>query len=794
MAGAVKVNTPPQVLGGNGQPIPGAPTLDTTGNIIAGTGIQSNGSYQGSSTSTKTSYGSGNIPSGSIYGKDGSITAPDGTVIQKATGGVDTTGKSGSSSSADTTLPRVTPTPETIGTKADYSGTAPNQDNPPIPPAPTEDQTYQKLLDQSSGLIKSTTDIYNKELQDAQLKTSAVEAASGLGGSSTAIGMDEATAAPILQKRTQDLSAIYDSIQKNAQTLNQQQFSNTETLKQDQIQATATAKANATDAVKAMAANHLDWANYKQTNPDNYNALVKSLGGDPNYADALFASSIPPQNVQQSWVSGSTFNQLTTDPVTGKPSIQSYDLGVKIPQNWTADKIGTNAVIYHGPNWDPTDPSTYQTFAVDPSTGLPTTQTGGLPNSTGPAPVSDLTTAISNVESGGSYTSKGPILKDGQYAGQQALGKYQIVPGAWFDQIGLDPNNPDDIQTFLESPQMQDQLENTILTQLNAQYPGNQGKAIAAYFGGSAAADAYGTPKGDTMTDGNMSVNEYVKKVQSGLPQNISPADATAKSYADGIMNGTITSLASVPKAYKDKVANLLDKTNGSSYTPLAGSRYTMESNRIVSNYTQLPAYQLTAGGQLYLGRINAALKSPGSVSDQDLLDSLTKLNTGGNAISDAQVKLITDGQSFADSASVWGNKLKNGGVLSDNQRDQIHTLAANIFKSYQDAYQPVYQQASKQLTDAGIPKAFWTIPDLNTLTVNSDQKDISTGDNSNIISKGTMNSSDFVEKSLTNRKINYNDFVKAAPNGEIPVIDNATGNTGYIPESEYDSSKYTRA
>lgn len=623
-------------------------------------------------------------------------------------------------------LPRVTPQGQTAPIPQGLSGGSQNSGGvgaPPLPdltPPPSEDADYQKLLGQSNGLINSINSSYNSEITRTHGAAAASIAAAGLGGSSAAPGIDEAAVAPVLQQRDQALGEIYNQIEQNAETLRQHDVENYQTSYEDAVDARKLAKQDATDSVKAMAAAHLDWNAYKQTNPDNYNALVSQLGGDPNYADALFASSIPPQTVQQTWVNGSTYNQLVTDPVTGKPSIQSYDLGVKIPQNWTSDKIGTNAVIYHGPNWDPTDPSTYQIFGVDPATGLPTSQVGGATNPTGPAPVSDLATAISSVESSGSggYDAVGPVLTKGQYAGDSALGKYQIVPSAWFDQIGLDPTSEDDKQTFLNSPQLQDQLFNTIIGSLNAQYPGNQGKAIAAYFGGSAGADAYGTPKGDEINDGNMSINQYVQNVQSALPQNSSAEDVQAQHYANDILNGSIPSLTSVPKAYKDKVSALLDSNGSGGFSPLAGSRFTMESNRITSNYVNLPAYQLTAGGQLYLGRIAAAEKTPGSISDQDLLDSLTKLNTGGNAISDAQVKLITDGKSFSDAANVWKNKLANGGVLSDSQRQQVQTLAKNIFKSYQDAYQPIYTQVASQLQAAGIPKAFWTMPDLNTLTV----------------------------------------------------------------------------
>ncbi len=78
----------------------------------------------------------------------------------------------------------------------------------------------------------------------------------------------------------------------------------------------------------------------------------------------------------------------------------------------------------------------------------------------------------------------------------------------------------------------------------------------------------------------------------------------------------------------------------------------------------------------------------------------------------------MTPTSAFDDMANVIGNKLKNGGVLSDSQRKQLSTIASAIFENYKKEYQPIYDQASKQLTAAGIPKAFWTIPDLNTLSV----------------------------------------------------------------------------
>lgn len=202
-----------------------------------------------------------------------------------------------------------------------------------------------------------------------------------------------------------------------------------------------------------------------------------------------------------------------------------------------------------------------------------------------------------------------------------------------------------------------------------------------------------------------------------GLPQTDDPI---TQAYVKGFTSGNITSMNQVPKSHRDRVALALTQTPDVSYNPLAMRRLTLASSAITKQFTDMPQYQLTAAAPVYLDRINAALKTKGSVSDQDLLDSLTKLNTGGNAVTDAQVRLITDGKSLADRFGVWSNTVKNGGVLSDNQRDQIKQIANDIAGNYRKGYEPIYAQASKQLHEAGIPEKFWTIPDLNKLKVDT--------------------------------------------------------------------------
>lgn len=211
-----------------------------------------------------------------------------------------------------------------------------------------------------------------------------------------------------------------------------------------------------------------------------------------------------------------------------------------------------------------------------------------------------------------------------------------------------------------------------------------------------------------------------------GLPQTDDPI---TQAYVKGFTSGNITSMNQVPKSHRDRVALALTQTPDVSYNPLAMRRLTLASSAITKQFTDMPQYQLTAAAPVYLDRINAALKTKGSVSDQDLLDSLTKLNTGGNAVTDAQVRLITDGKSLGDQFGVWSNAVKNGGVLSDNQRNQIKQIANDIAGNYRKSYEPIYAKASQQLHAAGIPEKFWTIPDLNKLRVDTGAPEAKAGD-----------------------------------------------------------------
>ena len=55
------------------------------------------------------------------------------------------------------------------------------------------------------------------------------------------------------------------------------------------------------------------------------------------------------------------------------------------------------------------------------------------------------------------------------------------------------------------------------------------------------------------------------------------------------------------------------------------------------------------------------------------------------------------------------------------------------------------------------------------------------------------MTDPQFVEKAVQAQKTSYTDLVNNTPSGSIPVVDNKTGNIGYIPINEFSPANYTK-
>lgn len=119
--------------------------------------------------------------------------------------------------------------------------------------------------------------------------------------------------------------------------------------------------------------------------------------------------------------------------------------------------------------------------------------------------------AIAAVESGGNYQAVGPVIPSGQYAGDQALGKYQImsfnIPAWSKEALGREISS----REFLANPELQDQIFAYKFGQHARQY-GTLEDAASAWFSGQPLASAGG--RQDVL---GTSVPEYVRKFQQNL-------------------------------------------------------------------------------------------------------------------------------------------------------------------------------------------------------------------------------------------------------------------------------------
>lgn len=131
------------------------------------------------------------------------------------------------------------------------------------------------------------------------------------------------------------------------------------------------------------------------------------------------------------------------------------------------------------------------------------------PVSTGGGSVDDIMARISSVESGGRYDALGPEVKTGMYAGERALGKYQIMPGnlpSWSKEaLGREVTS----EEFLADPELQDAITRHQM-QKNLEKYGNADDVASVWFTGRPVAQAQGA-KDVTGTD----VNEYVRRFNS---------------------------------------------------------------------------------------------------------------------------------------------------------------------------------------------------------------------------------------------------------------------------------------
>lgn len=145
--------------------------------------------------------------------------------------------------------------------------------------------------------------------------------------------------------------------------------------------------------------------------------------------------------------------------------------------------------------------------------------------------------ATREIESGGRYTARGPVVKSGRYAGQQAAGAYQVMPGnipSW-TQAALGRSYS--TEEFLASTSAQDAVYAHQFNQ-NVSKFGSAEDAASIWHSGSTLEQA----KRRGATDGYMRTEDYVNRFKSlatgsaPLPKTASNSLGTAQASVNSAM------------------------------------------------------------------------------------------------------------------------------------------------------------------------------------------------------------------------------------------------------------------
>lgn len=132
-----------------------------------------------------------------------------------------------------------------------------------------------------------------------------------------------------------------------------------------------------------------------------------------------------------------------------------------------------------------------------------------------PDPIDDILRRVARVEGAGSnYAARGPLITRGEYRGQRAAGKYQIMPGnlpAWSrEALGREVS----LDEFLANPELQERIARHRVSAYYRQY-GNAADVASVWHSGRPLREA------ENARDQNMSTREYVGRVV-GNPQEAS--------------------------------------------------------------------------------------------------------------------------------------------------------------------------------------------------------------------------------------------------------------------------------
>ena len=239
---------------------------------------------------------------------------------------------------------------------------------------------------------------------------------------------------------------------------------------------------------------------------------------------------------------------------------------------------------------------------------------------------------------------------------------------------------------------------------------------------------------------------------------------------------------------YQKEVANLKNSGNSSLLNGLTANQINSTVNQIAQNFDNEPVVKQYNT----IAETVAAVKNAGTAPTDDIqrIYAFAKVMDPNSAVREGEYKTVQEySTSLLQRVGLNANRVfNNDGFLTDEARTFINTTLQNRLNSSYINYQNVYNQYQQRVQQAKAGGG-------NSITDYSQAFNPTTPPppSGTIVSKGTLSDKAFVEKALTANKLSYASVTGNVPQGQIPVLDNATGQPGYIPVSEYTSNKYTK-
>lgn len=290
---------------------------------------------------------------------------------QKAVAGV--AAQFSSSSPAATPSPTDTTSPSA---STDYYSRTGYTDTPLAAPTPqTEEAIQAKKSAAAQGEINSLNDYYASLVKEQATindkndrSTAAISTLTGLAGSSEADVAQQKTTQQgqqatdkIKAEQQATIQQLLGKIRSDAATeARQQRLDYNDTVTGNIANRAATAKmqadqlAAAGEHIKNLTATGVTPEGLKTTDPASYDYLLKQYGGDAQALKGAFLLNTPQDQILDKRVEGGKYIVARQNPLNGKVTLDSIDLG--LPPSYTKTIDAGNRILAVPDNWDG-DPS-----------------------------------------------------------------------------------------------------------------------------------------------------------------------------------------------------------------------------------------------------------------------------------------------------------------------------------------------------------------------------------------------------------------------------------------------------